>query len=146
MVFPGKAFNEIEIGDTFGGSMTVTETHIVLAAGMFGDFNPLHINQQFSEQTRFGGRILHGVFTSALIGAYMGPYYAGTALGYLEQGCHFKAPVQAGDTITTTWTINEKIDKPAQNGGITVMTAVAYNQNGVLVAEANGKMLVANRN
>ena len=65
MVFPGKAYDEIEIGEQFADALTVTETHLVMAAGMFGDFNPLHVNQQYSESTRFGGRILHGPFTAA---------------------------------------------------------------------------------
>ena len=45
-LFPGKAYNEIRAGDTFATSLTVTETHRVLAAGLFGDFNPLHVNER----------------------------------------------------------------------------------------------------
>jgi acyl dehydratase len=145
MVFNGKAYDEIMVDDTFGDALTVTETHIVLAAGMFGDFNPLHVNQSFGENSRFGGRILHGPFTSALISAPVGVFFAGTAIAYLEHACRFKLPVRAGDTLTTTWTITEKIDKPKIDGGIAVMTAVCHNQRKELVAEADGKIMLKNR-
>ena len=145
MVFPGKAYDEINVGETFSDTLTVTEAHLVLGAGLFGDFNPLHVNQRFAEQTRFGGRILHGPFTSALISAPVGMYFGGTAIAYLEHACRFKAPVQPGDTLTTTWTITEKINKPKLNGGIAAMTAVCHNQNDVLVVEADGKIMLTNK-
>ena len=47
VLFPGKAYNEIKVGDSFGSAMTVTETHLVLAAGLFGDFNPPHTSDHF---------------------------------------------------------------------------------------------------
>ena len=145
MVFNGKAYDEIMVDDTFGDALTVTETHIVLAAGMFGDFNPLHVNQSFGENSRFGGRILHGPFTSALISAPVGVFFAGTAIAYLEHACRFKLPVRAGDTLSTTWTVTAKIDKPKIDGGIAVMTAVCHNQRKELVAEAEGKIMLKNR-
>ena len=145
MVFNGKAYDEIMVDDTFGDALTVTETHIVLAAGMFGDFNPLHVNQSFGENSRFGGRILHGPFTSALISAPVGVFFAGTAIAYLEHACRFKLPVKAGDTLSTTWTVTAKIDKPKIDGGIAVMTAVCHNQRKELVAEADGKIMLKNR-
>ncbi|HZQ73468.1 MAG TPA: hypothetical protein VFB08_11175, partial [Burkholderiales bacterium] len=42
-VFQGKWYGEVAVGDRFGTSVTVTEAHLVLAAGLFGDFNPLHV-------------------------------------------------------------------------------------------------------
>jgi len=141
----GKAYTEIALGDTFGATVTVTESHIVLGAGLFGDFNPLHVNETFAKETQFGTRILHGPFTSALMSASVGNFFAGTAVAYLEHNCTFKAPVRAGDTLTTTWTILEKQDKPKYNGGIAVMSAVCHNQDGTLVAEAAGKILITNK-
>ena len=140
----GKWFDETKVGDTFGASLTVTETHLVLAAGLFGDFNPLHVDDELARKSRFGGRILHGPFTSALISAPAGMYFHGTAIAYLEHNCRFKAPVRPGDTLRTTWTITERMEKPQHGGGIVVMRARCENQRGEVVAEADGKMLVAN--
>lgn len=145
MVFHGKWYDEVKVGDSFASSLTVTETHIVLGSGMFGDFNPLHTDEEFSKKSLFGGRVLHGPFTSALISSPVGMYFGGTAIAYLEHACRFKAPVRAGDTITTNWTVTGKADKPKHKGGIIEMTAVASNQRGEVAVEADGKILVARK-
>ena len=145
MVFQGKWYDEVAIGETFGTRLTVTETHLVLGAGMFGDFNPLHIDEEFSRQSMFGTRILHGPFTSALVAAPVGMFFAGTAIAYVEHACRFKAPVKPGDTLATRWTVREKLDKPKHGGAIVVMTCVSGNQHGEVVVEADGKILVAAR-
>ena len=44
MVFHGKWYDEVAVGETFGTRLTVTEAHLVLASGLFGDFNPLHVD------------------------------------------------------------------------------------------------------
>jgi 3-hydroxybutyryl-CoA dehydratase len=145
LLFPGKGYDEISVGDSFGSALTVTETHLVLASGLFGDFNPLHVNETHGKRSRFGSRILHGPFTSALVSAPVGMYFGGTAIAYLEHTCRFKGPVRAGDTLTTTWTIVKKLDKPKHKGGIAVMTGQCINQDGELVVEAEGKILIENR-
>jgi len=145
MVYQGKWYDEVKVGDAFGDCVTVTETHLVLAAGMFGDFNPLHVDETFALQSRFAGRILHGPFTSALVSAPVGMYFAGTAIAYLEHACRFSAPVRPGDTLATRWQVVEKLDKPKHAGGIVVMTCESKNQHGDVAVKAEGKILVATR-
>jgi len=145
VVFHGKWYDEVEIGETFGSSLTVTEAHLVLGSGLFGDFNPLHVDESFAQKSRFGGRILHGPFTSALVSAPVGMYFAGTAIAYVEHACRFKAPVRPGDTLATRWLVVKKLDKPKHAGGIVVMKCEAKNQHGDVVVEADGKILVAAR-
>jgi len=145
MVFHGKWYDEVKVGDAFGDCVTVTETHLVLAAGMFGDFNPLHVDETYAGKSRFGGRILHGPFTSALVSSPVGMYFAGTAIAYVEHACRFKAPVRPGDTLATRWRVVKKLDKPRHAGGIVVMKCEAKNQHGDVAVEADGKILVAAR-
>ena len=141
-MFQGKWYDEVSVGERFGTSVTVTETHLVLGSGLFGDFNPLHVDEEFSRKSMFGTRILHGPFTSALVAAPVGMYFSRTALAYLEHHCRFKAPVRPGDTLTTEWTVTEKLDKPKHRGGICVLQGVARNQKGEVAVEAEGKILV----
>jgi 3-hydroxybutyryl-CoA dehydratase len=141
----GKWYEEVQVGERFGASLTVTETHLVLAAGMFGDFNPLHVDEAFAKKSRFGTRILHGPFSSALVSSPVGMHFAGTAIAYLEHACRFKAPVRPGDTLATEWTVLEKLDKPKHNGGICVLRGTARNQDGEVAVEADGKILVSSR-
>ena len=144
-MFQGKWYGEVAVGDRFGTRLTVTEAHLVLAAGLFGDFNPLHVDEEFAKRSRFGTRILHGPFTSALVSAPVGMYFSGTAIAYLEHSCRFVAPVRPGDTLATEWTVKEKLDKPTHKGGICVLEGLARNQHGEAVIEASGKILVASK-
>lgn len=143
-MFPGKGYNQVRVGESFSSALTVTETHLVLAAGLFGDFNPLHVDEQHARGSRFGGRILHGPFTSALVSAPVGMFFHTTAIAYVEHCCHFKAPVRPGDTLTTTWTVTDRKDKPKHDGGLVVLKGVCRNHEGTVVAEAEGKILVRN--
>ena len=66
-------------------------------------------------------------------------------VAYHEHTCRFKAPVRPGDTLATAWTIVDKLDKPRHAGGIVVLTCECHNQDGTLVVEAEGKILVQSR-
>ena len=123
-MFPGKWYDEVRVGDRFGTAVTVTETHLVLGSGLFGDFNP---------------------FPSALVSAPVGMYFSGTAIAYLEHACRFTAAVRPGDTLRTQWTVTQKLDKPKHKGGICVLAGTAHNQKGELAVEADGKILVSSR-
>jgi 3-hydroxybutyryl-CoA dehydratase len=142
MQYSGKAFDDIEINEVFEGQLTVTESHIVSGAGLFGDFNPLHVSDTYCQKTRFGKRILHGPLTSALMSAPVGMFFAGTAVAYLEHNCQFKAPVYAGDTLTTRWTVTGKIPKPKIDAGIALLSATCTNQDDIIVALAEGKIML----
>jgi 3-hydroxybutyryl-CoA dehydratase len=145
LVGSGRWFDEVRAGDSFLSALTVTETHIVVGGGLIGDSNPHHMNAEYAKGTRFGTPILHGMLTSSIMGAAVGMYFHGTAIAYLEHRARFIAPVRAGDTLTTTWTITETIDKPKHDGGIVVLAGSATNQGGAVVAEAEARMLVSNR-
>ncbi len=137
----GRHYDEIAVGESFRRSLTVTDAHLVLGAGLIGDFNPHHVDGAYAAQARFGTRILHGVMTSAMMGGAVGMIFHGTAIALLEHATRFTAPVRPGDTVTTTWTVVAKDDKPSHGGGIVTLRAVATNQRGETVAEGSAKML-----
>ena len=145
LIGSGRWFDEVRVGDTFASALTITETHIVIGAGLIGDTNPHHMNAEYAKGTRFGTPILHGMLTSSIMGAAVGMYFHGTAVADLEHRARFIAPVRAGDTLTTTWTIAETLDKPAHDAGIVALSGRAANQSGGVVAEAEARMLVSRR-
>jgi acyl dehydratase len=140
---PPRGYSDTRVGERFVRVERITAAHLDDGARLIGDFNPLHVDEAFAARSRYGGRILHGVITSALIGAELGMVYAGTAIGYLEHNARFHAPVRIGDELTITWTVTELLPKPKHGGGIVVAEAVAVNQDGVVVCTASGRMLVA---
>ncbi|HET7136571.1 MAG TPA: MaoC family dehydratase [Casimicrobiaceae bacterium] len=145
LVGSGRWFDELAINDAFSSALTITETHIVMGAGLIGDTNPHHMNAEYAKAKRFGTPVLHGMLTSAIMGAAVGMYFHGTAVAYLEHRVRFLAPVRAGDTLTTTWTIRELVDKPKHGAGVVVVTGQATIQTGEVVAEAEARMLVERR-
>ena len=82
-------------------------------------------------------------FNKAHAASY-GMVFHGTAIAYLEHACRFLKPVRAGDTLTTVWEVPGLEPKPKHDGGIVAMKATCSNQDGEVVAEATGTMLVRN--
>ncbi len=106
----GKYADEIETGMSAVYSKTVTETDIVLFAGLSGDTNPVHLDEDFAKPTLFKGRIAHGMLTAGFISAVLGTKLPGPGCIYLSQSLKFKAPVRIGDTVVARCTATA-IDK-----------------------------------
>jgi 3-hydroxybutyryl-CoA dehydratase len=91
---------------------TVTEADVQTYAGLSGDFNPVHINEEFAATTMFKGRIAHGMLSAAFISTVLGMRLPGPGCIYVSQALKFKAPVRIGDTVTArvevTGTVPEK--------------------------------------
>ena len=83
-------------------SKTITEADIVLFAGVSGDNNAMHTNEEFARTTSFGGRIAHGFLTASVISAAVANRLPGPGTVYLGQQLRFKAPVRPGDTVHAT--------------------------------------------
>lgn len=96
----GYYFEDLEIGmgDSFG--KTITETDVVLFAGVSGDTNPSHLNQEFAKTTRMKTRVAHGMLSASLISAVLGCKLPGPGCLYVNQTSNFRAPVMIGDTVT----------------------------------------------
>jgi 3-hydroxybutyryl-CoA dehydratase len=79
---------------------TITEADVAGFAGLTGDFNPLHVDDEFARRSRFGARVAHGMLTAGLISAVLGMRLPGPGGIYVSQTLNFSAPVHIGDTIT----------------------------------------------
>jgi len=105
----GKTYEELKIGEKASFSKTITETDIVLFAAISGDFNPIHMNEEFAKHTPFKKRIAHGAIPQSLIAPVLGMRLPGLGTVAVEITCRFKAPTYIGDTITATAEVAEKI-------------------------------------
>lgn len=103
----GFFFEDLTLGQTAVVARTVTEADIVLFAGISGDTNPVHINEEFAAETMFSGRIAHGMLTASFISTVIGTRLPGPGCIYLSQSLRFKAPVRVGDTIWARATVTE---------------------------------------
>lgn len=140
----GRAFNELKVGDKFSERITVTETHVVRAAGLFNDYNALHTNEPDMKSSRFGTRIVHGALTFSLtIGVYSKVFHD-TDISTVEASIKFNAPVFINDTITMEWTVNELDEKPKLNGGLVVLAGEVRNTEDKILATLEAKILAGN--
>jgi acyl dehydratase len=135
-------FDTLEVGQKLHGRMTVTDAHVVLAAGIFGDFAPLHVDEEYAKTTRFGRRIAHGTLITGIMAGVFGKWLGTNALGYLEQRVKFVAPVFIGDTVTTEWEVVEKIPKEKLGGGIVKLRVECFTQPHTVVVEGEAALIV----
>jgi len=105
----GYYFEELEEGMSGTYAKTITETDIVMFAGMSGDNNPVHLNHEFAAETMFEGRIAHGMLSAGFISTVLGTKMPGPGCIYLSQNLKFKAPVRANETVTARATITKLI-------------------------------------
>jgi 3-hydroxybutyryl-CoA dehydratase len=125
----GKRINELEIGQKEFVEKTISETDIYLYAGITGDLNPAHVNEEYAKKTFFKSRIAHGMLTAGLISAVVGMKLPGPGTIYMAQELKFTAPVRIGDTIKAEGEVVE-INK---DKNIAVIKTTCTNQDGIVV-------------
>ncbi len=90
----------LKLGDHASLSKTITQEAVAEFARITSDTNPLHLDEEYARQTRFGGRIVHGMLGASLISAVLGTELGGPI--YLGQTLKFLKPIRIGETLTAT--------------------------------------------
>ena len=119
----------VDIGFKTSHIKTVTEADIVLFAGISGDFNPVHVCEEYAKKTFFGGRIAHGVIPVALLSAAMAKLPGLVIL--ISHSSRFLRPVKIGDTITAI----AEVPDTRKEKGIVTLKNTCVNQDGEVVVE-----------
>lgn len=125
-----------QVGDKASTAKTITETDVYLFAGVTGDLNPAHVNEEWAKATPFEGRIAHGMLSAGLISAVLGMKLPGPGTIYLSQSLKFTAPVRIGDTITAEAEVVEIIKEKRLR-----LRTTCTNQDGTLVLEGEAVVL-----
>ncbi len=141
----GRYFEEFEIGyKTETAARTITETDVVLFAGISGDYNQLHTDAEFAKGTLFGERVAHGLLglsiASGLIwrlGLIEGTVQAFTALEW-----KFRGPIKIGDTIRVRVKVRQKKAMSRLGGGFIVFDVAVLNQRDETVQKGIWKALI----
>ena len=128
----------MKIGDTYSTSREVTDELIRKFAEVSGDFNPIHLDEEFAKTTRFGRRIAHGMMSGAFISAVLSGEFAGRTVVYLSQTMRFTAPAFVGDTITATATVKNIREEK----GIVTLETICTNQNGEILVKGEAITMV----
>ncbi len=95
----GRRFEDLAIGEAAEIARTVTEADIAAFAAVSGDFNPMHVDEDYAKASPFKGRIAHGMLSGAFISTVLGMKLPGPGCIYVAQSLNFKRPVRIGDTV-----------------------------------------------
>ncbi len=92
-----KKLMDLKIGEKFSTSKQITDAVVRAFAELSGDYNPIHLDEEFAKTTQFGKRIAHGMISGALISAVLGYKFKERRVVYLSQTLKFIAPVFIDD-------------------------------------------------
>jgi 3-hydroxybutyryl-CoA dehydratase len=124
---------DMEIGMSRYVQKTITDRDIALFSEVSTDRNPVHLDEDFAQETIFQGRVAHGMLTASLISAVIGEQLPGHGAVYLSQSLRFMAPVRPGDTVRAEVTVMD-IDHARRR--VTLETRCAVGDTVVLKGEA----------
>jgi acyl dehydratase len=141
----GLTFDEFNIGDCFRSQgRTVTEADVVAFAGLSGDFNPLHTDEEFGRSTPFGQRIAHGMLVAAMATgmANWTGVFEGTTISLLEQVIRYVGTTRFGDTIHLELEVIKKKESSKPDRGVVWLAARVHNQKEEVVVDGEWTLLM----
>lgn len=122
-----------EIGQKAKLTRAVSKHDIEMFTAISGDYNPLHYDEELAKETKFGGIIVQGGVTSAILNAVVAEKLPGPGTVFLHVDWHFKAPVRPGDKITgIVEVIKVRTDKP-----MTELKTTVTREDGTVVLEGS---------
>lgn len=110
-MFQTLYFEDLTVGMRETISKTVENEDVIGFAELSGDHNPIHLSDHFARKTRFGQRIVHGLYTASLISAVIGTRLPGPGAVYISQTLNFLGPVMIGDVVDVSVEVAELTPK-----------------------------------
>jgi len=130
---------KFKVGDSAETTRTIQQADVDAFAEVTGDRNPVHLDETFAQQTRFGRRIAHGMLTASLISSVLANQLPGEGSVYLGQTLQFVAPVFSGDEVTARVTVTDV----RENRPIIKLETICVNQRGETVIRGEATVLVS---
>jgi len=128
----------LSIGQSASFAKTISESDVYQFAGITGDLNPMHVNDEHAKTSIFKGRVAHGMLTASFISTVLGMYLPGPGTILVKQDIKYLAPVYFNDTITIICTVKEKIEEKE----LVVFDCKIVNQNEKTVIVGSATVLL----
>ena len=145
----GKYFEDFEIGETVTtGGRTVTDADYVLFAGITGNANPLHMDDEYAKSLGLQGKLLHGLCTLSIVSGLVDRlgHIEGTILAHMgTENVKFLKPVHVGDTLRAVSTVKKKRALDDGNRGLVIAETVGINQRGEEVIRSTDALMFKTR-
>ena len=143
-----KFFEDVEVGDKgVTAGRTITEADVVSFAGLSGDYNPIHTDEEFCKGTMFKQRIAHGALVlSVASGLFtqceMNLFIKTNLMALMGINWRFLKAVFMGDTVHVEVQIIEKKETSKADRGIIIQRRSVVNQHGVTVQEGEVTLMM----
>lgn len=128
----GYILDELSVGMTAELQVPITHERIMAFAEASGDYNPLHVDEEFATASAYRGRVAHGLLSASFVSAVVGTMLPGPGAIYLGQTLNFHKPVRIGDVVTARVTV-QSIDPSAR---VVLKTECLVQGEAVLEGEA----------
>lgn len=141
----GRTFDQFELDEIITTARrTITEADIVNFAGLSGDFNPLHTDEEFAKETPFGTRIAHGMLVASIATGLANQLgvFEGTTIALLEQTVRYRGAVLPGDTVHLELRVADKKESSKPDRGVITFETVIKNQQDEPVIEGQWVLLM----
>ncbi len=132
------SFDEIDIGLKYFFKVIINDEIVSSFAKISGDFNPLHMDEQYAVKTKFGKRVCHGMLLSSFFSRLVGMYLPGKNALYFSQNLNFVGPCFIGDKIIVK---GEVIDKSEATRMIKIETTIK-NKEGKFLIKGNAQVMI----
>jgi|TARA_B100000678_G_scaffold92104_1_gene76792 acyl dehydratase len=133
-------FDDITIGLTKEFSIEITESMVDNFAEFSGDYNELHMDEDYASTTSFGKRICHGMLLTSFFSRLVGMSIPGKNALYFSQSINFQSPCFIGDRILIRGEVTEKSESTHI---ITIKTTI-LNQDSKCLIDGIAKVIVQN--
>lgn len=138
--FEGFAITELEVGQSAEIVRLVDDEAVRRFAEVSGDFNPLHMDEEYARKSAFRGRIAHGALVASFVSSVLGNHLPGPGAVFAGMTMRFERPVRIGDTVIARATVTE-VDVKARR----VKLACVCEVNGETCMEADAEVIVRKR-
>ncbi|MEO0465056.1 MAG: MaoC family dehydratase [Pseudomonadota bacterium] len=129
----GYFYEDLEVGMSHETKHVITEGDIEAFAAVSGDYNPLHMDEEFAKNTVFGQRIAHGALTASYISGILGNNLPGPGAIFTHLSMRFKRPVYIGSNVSVRAEVVEKQDR---GNRITLKVSCSVDGKQVISGEA----------
>ena len=141
----GRTFDQFEPDEVISTARrTITEADIVNFAGLAGDFNPLHIDEEFAKETPFRTRIAHGMLVASVATGLANQLgvFEGTTIALMEQVIRYRGAVLPGDTIHLELRVADKKESSKPDRGVITFETTVKNQRDDVVVGGQWVLLM----
>lgn len=131
-------FSTLQVGQEYETTFIVTDEMVRTFAEITGDKNPIHLDEEYAKNTRFGRRICHGMLVASLISKVLGMDFPGPGTILVRQHLTYKAPVFIGETVKVHVRVIEKREEKKR----VILQTNVLKMNGPVAVEGQAEVLI----